>query len=266
MDILEAMEARRSVRTFDGKPLGVEATEAINASMACATSPFDGEWAMDLQRFDMRADLKPGTYGVIKGASTFMLLGFDDGNPMNAVAAGFAMEQVVIACTQMGLGTCWMGGTYKSSDFERVAHFPEKMDLHIVIPVGISTGEQRFLERFTRFVANSKNRKPVNKLFFVGQWDSPLTDSNQYYESLMMMRLAPSSTNSQPWRSIVKGDIVHFYSKGAETVHMVDVGIGMSHFDMTERYRDYVGRWFSDKSKAPEAPASLTYIASYQRQ
>lgn len=54
-----------------------------------------------------------------------------------------------------------------------------------------------------------------------------------------MMRLAPSSTNSQPWRSIVKGDIVHFYSKGAETVHMVDVGIGMSHFDMTERYRDY---------------------------
>lgn len=265
MDIIEAIEARTSVRTFDGRPLGVDAVEAINAAMSCATCPLPGEWGMDIQRFDMRGSMKPGTYGVIKGASDFMLLGFDDRDFNNAVAAGFAMEQVVIACTQMGLGTCWIAGTFKEGDFARVAHFPGDMTLQVVIPVGVSAGERRFLEHFTRFTLGSKNRKAPDKLFFVGDWNSPLTDSSQYYVSLMMLRLAPSSTNSQPWRAIVKGDTVHFYTTKTDKVHGVDMGIGMSHFDMTERYRNYTGTWSQDAAKAPDAPSGLTYVASYRR-
>lgn len=265
MDIIEAIEARKSVRTFDGHGLGVDAVEAINAAMSCATCPLPGEWSMDIQRFDMRGDFKPSTYGVIKGASNFMLLGFDDREFNNAVAAGFAMEQVVIACTQMGLGTCWIAATFKQSAFERVAHFPGDMSLQIVIPVGVSTGERSFLEKVTRFTVGSKNRKPADKLFFIGDWNTPLTDSSQYYEPLMMLRLAPSSTNSQPWRAIIKGDTVHFFTTKTDKVHGVDMGIGMSHFDMTERYRGHSGQWWQDAAKAPEAPAGLTYVASYRR-
>lgn len=266
MDILEAIEARSSVRTYTGHPLDTEQIEAINAAMSCAASPLPGKYGMELQRFELSGPNKPGTYGVIQGATDFMLLGFDDNDMMNAVSAGFAMEQVVLACTQMGLSTCWMAGTFKASDFGVMTHFADGMDLQAVIPVGTGAGKTRFLERFTRYTMGSKNRKPMGKLFFVGKWWEPMTDSSQFYESLMMMRLAPSSTNSQPWRAVIKGDTVHFYCKGAGKVHMIDMGIGMSHFDMTERYRDQAGRWWVDGVKAPEPAPGMTYVASYTRE
>ncbi|MCM1450500.1 MAG: nitroreductase family protein [Clostridiales bacterium] len=265
MDILEAMEARTSVRTYAGEPLSTEHIEAINAAMSCATSRLPGRYGMELQRFELTGPNRPGTYGVISGACDFLLLGFDEHDMMNAVSAGWAMEQVVLACTQMGLSTCWMTGTYKSADFGIMTHFPDGMELQAVIPVGIGAGKTRFLERFTRYTMGSKNRKPMGKLFFVGEWWNPMTDSSQFYESLMMMRLAPSSTNSQPWRAVIKGDTVHFYSKGESKNHMIDMGIGFSHFDMTERYRDQSGSWLVSPTDAPAPAAGMTYVASYKR-
>lgn len=265
MDIIEAMEARTSVRTFNGEILTGEEIESIKAAMGCAVCPLPGKWSMDIQRFELTGPQRPGTYGVIKGACDFMLLGFDGKTYSDAVAAGFAMEQVVLACMQSGLGTCWMAGTFRSADFGIKTHFPDGMDLQAVIPVGRAAGNTRFMERVTRFTMGSKNRKPMGKLFFVGDWWQPMTDSSQFYESLMMMRLAPSSTNSQPWRAVIKGDTVHFYCKDAGRVHMMDMGIGMCHFYMTERYRDIAGTWYADASKAPGAARGMTYVASYTR-
>lgn len=265
MDIIEAIEARTSVRTFAGELLSTVQMESINAAMGCVECPLPGSWSMDLQRFELAGPRRPGTYGVISGAGDFMLLGFDGKKYADAVAAGFAMEQVVLACTQLGLGTCWMAGTFRSADFGIMTHFPTGMELQAVIPVGVATGRPRLMERMTRFTMGSKNRKPMEKLFFVGDSWSPMTDSSQFDESLMMMRLAPSSINSQPWRAVIKGDTVHFYCKNAGKLHMLDIGIGMCHFDMTERYRDISGQWSVDASRAPEPARGMTYVASYTR-
>lgn len=265
MDIIEAIEARSSVRTFNGEPLTADQIESINAAAGCAACPLPGRWAIDLQRFELSGPQRPGTYGVIKGAGDFLLLGFNGSDYAGAVAAGFAMEQVVLACTGMGLSTCWMAGTFNAGDFGVMTHFPDGMELQAVIPVGVAAGRERFIERVTRFTIGSKNRKPMGKLFFVGDWWKPMTDASQFYESLMMMRLAPSSTNSQPWRAVIKGDTVHFYCKDAGRVHMLDMGIGMCHFDMTERYRDNTGTWRVDAGNAPEPSRGMTYVASYTR-
>jgi len=265
MDIVEAIEARSSVRTFVGEPLCMEQIKSINLAMSRATYPLHGSWSMELRRFELTGPLRPGTYGFIKGAVDFMLLGFDGNNHADAVAAGFAMEQVVLACTQMGLGTCWMAGTFKATDFCAKSHFPDGMGLQAVIPVGTAAGRTRFIERVTRFAMGSRNRKPVESLFFAGDWNRPMADCGQFYEPLMMMRLAPSSTNSQPWRALIDGDAVHFYCKDATRVHMIDMGIGMCHFDMTGRYRGITGHWTVDSSMAPVPAGGMVYVATYIR-
>ncbi len=265
MDIIEAIQARTSVRTYDGKLLTAGQIDSVNAAMGCASCPLSGRWSMALQRFDPDGPQRPGTYGVIRGAGDFMLLGFDSRKYADAVAAGFAMEQVVLACTQMELGTCWMAGTFKAADFGVRTGFPAGMGLQAVIAVGHPAPAMRFVERVTRFTMGSRNRKPMERMFFVGDWSCPVTGSSRFYESLMMMRLAPSSVNSQPWRAVITGDTVHFYCKDANRVHMLDMGIGMSHFYMAERYRDTAGHWSIDVSRAPEPVRGMTYVASYER-
>ncbi|MDE5636061.1 MAG: hypothetical protein K2I52_07135, partial [Muribaculaceae bacterium] len=66
MDIIEAIEARTSVRTFAGEPLSTVQMESINAAMGCVECPLPGSWSMDLQRFELTGSQRPGTYGVIR--------------------------------------------------------------------------------------------------------------------------------------------------------------------------------------------------------
>lgn len=266
MDILEAIESRKSVRTFSGKPLSAHQVTDINEAIAMAVSPFPGDCTIQLAQVAAEGDFKPGTYGVIKDAKAYLLLGIGEG-VASAVTAGFKMEQVVLSATELGLGTCWIAATFKGSDFEKAASFPEGQSLKIVSPIGEPAGRQHFLEKFTRFTLGSKNRKPFDTLFFVGDWKTPADDSDMFYESLQMLRLAPSSTNSQPWRVLIKGETVYFYYKSRGTVSLVDMGIGMCHFALTEAYRGYQGIWglAPDVADHPRAADGLTFLASYTR-
>lgn len=81
---------------------------------------------------------------------------------------------------------------------------------------------------------------------------------------LEMMRLAPSSTNSQPWRAFVSGNLVHFYYKPKSSVSVLDCGIGMCHFYEAEKYQSQAGEFFKS-SDFPQPPENWKYIYSYKR-
>lgn len=263
MDILEAIEARKSERTYRPEPLSDVESKTLKETIGRAYSPFPGECTIELHDVELEGDFHPSTYGVIRGAKNFLLMGIAR-DEASAVTAGFKMEQVILAATQLGLGTCWMAATFKNSDFEKIAKFPAGQELKVISPVGINTVERRFLEKFTRFTLGSKNRKPFERLFFVGDWDTPCTDADMFYESLQMLRLAPSSTNSQPWRALIKGETVYFYYKSRGDVSLIDMGIGMCHFAITESYRGHDGHWQLGGDHPAPAPG-LTYLGNYTR-
>ena len=59
---------------------------------------------------------KLGTYGIIKGAS--MYVGVTIPKEEYALEAlGYEFEQLVLYATSLGLGTCWLGGTFNRSAF-----------------------------------------------------------------------------------------------------------------------------------------------------
>ena len=240
MNVIQAIEARKSVRTYTGANLTEEQSSIIRKAIADATEPFGGQVSIKLTEIDLKAPYKPGTYGVISGATNYLLMGIAD-NRESQLGAGFLMEQVVLKATEIGLGTCWIAATFKNSDFEKLANFGPDRPLRIVIPIGEPAEKQKFLEKATRLLVKSDKRKPFDELFFENDFQHPLSAQNRFAQPLQMMRLAPSSTNSQPWRAVVEGNKVHFYYADKSKCSILDCGIGLSHFVLTEHFNNQRG-------------------------
>lgn len=260
MNIIEAMKGRRSVRSFDGNGISEEQRTALLKAIDESYSPFGGHMTIRLKEFDLKAGYKPSTYGMIKGATDFFLLGIG-ADEASAMTAGFRFEQVVLKAWQMGLGCCWIAATFKGSDFDRGEQWPDGEELKIISPVGVAI-KPTLKEKLTRMSLGSKNRKPFGELFFNGDFAHSLSPDSQYGEALEMLRLAPSSTNSQPWRALVDGPTVHFYYKPKSAASVLDTGIGLCHFYETERFYVHDGR-FEKTDNAPTPPDGLKYLLSY---
>ena len=190
------MKERRSVRSFNREPLTSSVISDLRKIIDESYSLFGGHVTIRLKSFDLKGEFKPSTYGVIKGASDFFLIGIGEGED-SALTAGFQFEQIVLKAWEMGLGTCWIAGTYKGSQFDQGEKWPEGESLKIICPVGYPE-KPRFLEKVMRVTVGSNNRKPFSELFYEDDFKKPLDAGNKFAEALQMLRIAPSSTNSQP--------------------------------------------------------------------
>ena len=262
MNIIEAMKERRSVRTFDGGGLNAEQIAALEKAIAESTTPFGGNLSIRLKQFNLKEGYKPSTYGMIKGAEDFFLLGIGS-DEASALSAGYRFEQVVLKAWQLGLGTCWIAATFKGSDFDKGEAWPEGEELKVICPVG-NAEKPSMREKLTRFTLGSKNRKPFNDLFFYRDFRTAVPVDNPFHEALEMLRIAPSSTNSQPWRALVDGASVHFYYKPKSPAAVLDLGIGICHFHETEKFNGHDGE-FCKASGAPIPPDDWKYLITYNR-
>ena len=262
MDIIDVIRERRSVRNYNGKPLTAELRLQLLKAIDESYTFFGGNVTIRLKEFDLKGEYKPGTYGVIKGASDFFLLGIGN-DESSALTAGFQFEQVVLRAWQLGLGTCWIAATFKGTDFDRGQQWPEGESLRIISPVGVAE-KPHLLEKVTRLTVGSDKRKPFKQLFFTDDFKTSLNEDNTFADSLSMLRLAPSSTNSQPWRVLVEGDKVHFYCIPKSPVSVLDCGIGICHFYLAEKYYGHSGE-FSKQSQPPAIHENWKYLTSYTR-
>ncbi|MDE7109328.1 MAG: nitroreductase family protein, partial [Muribaculaceae bacterium] len=158
MNIIEAMKERRSVRTFDGEGLDTQQISELEQAVENSSSPFGGSLTIKLKRFNLKEGYKPSTYGMIKGAEDFFLLGIGS-DEESALTAGYRFEQVVLKAWQMGLGSCWIAATFKGSDFDKGITWPEGEELKVICPVG-KAEKPSMKEKLTRLTLGSKNRKP----------------------------------------------------------------------------------------------------------
>ncbi len=78
MNIIEAIKERRSVRSFNGESLSQAQRNELKNAINTVESPFGGNVTIRLQSFDMKEGFIPSTYGMIKGAVDFFLLGIKD--------------------------------------------------------------------------------------------------------------------------------------------------------------------------------------------
>ena len=221
-----------------------------------------------------------GTYGFIRGAAGFIIGAVGPGGK-NMEDYGYLMERAVLFATDMGLGTCWLGGTFSKSGFSRkISPEPDEL-IPAVVAVGHMANRRRWFDSFIRRRAGSDNRLPWAAVFFDEDFQTPLSqeEAGAYATPLEMVRLGPSASNKQPWRIIKKGRVWHFYvqrSKGYGYRNMalmrladlqrLDLGIAMCHFELSALEAGMSGVW-SVLEPGIEKPDNLTeYVVSWNAQ
>ena len=259
MDVIETIKSRHSVRTFVPEFLRDKDFNSLKEYCARVLAPFEGNSAVDLRRFDLQGPQRPGTYGTISGASSYFLVSADD-DVYSLMAAGFKGEELVLRCTAAGLGTCWLSGTFRHSDFDVLPQAGNRR-LIAIIAVGYPASSGRLRERFTRIALGSRHRRAFDSLFFENDFSTPLSIESRFGKALDMLRPAPSSVNSQPWRALVCGNSVHFYCKQKSDINILDCGIGLSHFNEVLRSEGVIG-CYKAVSGVPECEG-LRYLISY---
>jgi nitroreductase len=208
---------------------------------------------------DDRSSLRGlGTYGFIQGANAFVIgAAKPEGKWLEDF--GCLMETIILYLTNLGLGTCWLGGSFTRSSFG--SRISLKNDEHI--PTVTATGEfadpAKARRGLIRRYARGEDRLPWKELFFDRGFDHPLSPTSAGTDQLAleMVRLAPSASNKQPWRIVKDGDTFHFYLQrtpgyresllkkvlGIFDLQRVDMGIAMCHFALAEAELGHNGEW-----------------------
>ena len=275
--ITEIIKKRLSCRTYSEKPIEDKMLQEFSASInAIHTGPFGNQpkfKLIKLTSFTPQEWKQLGTYGVIKNAQYFLVGSVKKGN-LAMEDYGYCKEKLILQATELGLGTCWLGGTFQISRFTQAIGLQEGELLPTISPVGYPAQQKSFTERMIRWSAGSDNRKPWSDIFFAGNFSQSLTQSQagKYAEALENLRLAPSASNKQPWRILrdAAQNNFHFYLSNAFGYNLmrnvslqdVDLGIAICHFALTVQETGLTGRWQIDTAAPKEK--SLDYIATWQ--
>jgi nitroreductase len=265
MSITETIRQRRSVRSYTGEALSSEHVALIVNHIAGLEAPFGAKVRIRPVHAAI-GDPKPiklGTYGWISGAKDYLVLIYEEA-PLAIEGAAYLFEQVILYCTGLGLGTCWLGGAFSRKDFGRQVELSTGEKMKIVSPVGYATDKKRFFE--TYIVGADKNhrtRKPFGANFFYGNFATPLTEAAAgiYALPLEMVRIAPSANNKQSWRVTLDGDTLHFYKTPSYGFSGIDIGIALCHFGETCREAGIAGHFeTSDAPREKDATYTISWV------
>ncbi|KAB3531325.1 nitroreductase [Alkaliphilus pronyensis] len=274
--ITEIIKNRISVRTYENQQLNVETVSKLMKYCNEVEGPFDVKVRFklidDLHAIEKLGD-KVGTYGVIKGAKGYIAAAVEN-KDYNLEQLGYTLEKIILYATSLGLGTCWLGGTFKRSGFEKIIQLKENEILPIVTPIGFPSSKKRTIDSFMRFAAGSNNRKEWSEVFFHENFNTPLKKeaAEQYYVALEMVRVAPSASNKQPWRVLKTDDGCHFYishtlgygkALGFD-IQRIDIGIAMCHFEMTMKELGETGSW-ALVPQNKKLSSEMNYVVSWLR-
>ncbi|MGD0589649.1 MAG: nitroreductase family protein [Bacteroidota bacterium] len=227
---------------------------------------------------DDRQSLKGlGTYGYIKNPTGFIIGALEQG-PKNLEDYGYLLEHAILAATDIGLGTCWLGGTFTKSSFAKKITLRNEETIPAVIATGYIAEKKGNNGKIRRYLSANR-RLPMEQLFFADTFGNPLTieATGAYAHMLEMVRWAPSASNKQPWRIIRIDDAWHFYlqrtkgyGKGTllfnilrlADLQRVDMGIAMCHFELTARALGLNGHW-ANKDPQIKTPENTEYTVSW---
>jgi len=273
----EVIQQRMSCRTFTNQMVEIEKKSKLIQFFASNTEgPFGNRVQFllaDFSELDPERIKKLGTYGVVRGASLFLV-----GRVINAPTAfidyGYCMEKNILYATQLGLGTCWLGASFKRKEFKKLIPGNEDDILPAISPIGYAAYKQSLLESVMKNIARSKSRKPWNQLFFQDDFKTSLTEDekNPFYKPFQAVRLAPSAYNMQPWRILFDSKKItfHFFMRRvgfresfqrAIPFQDLDMGIAMYHFDAVTKEMGLAGQWKNKKTKTDQK--NFQYIVSW---
>ena len=189
MNLTELIRTRRSVRTFDSRPLSPEDREKIAAHVKSIPNPYN--IPVEFVLLDAK---EHGLSSPVIAGETLYIAGKIADVPHSEEAFGYSFEDFVIYAWSLGVGTTWIAGTLDRENFSKAAGTKDSEIMYCISPLGypaeISDREAKF-----RKALNADERKPASELFFEENFSAPLGHVDGKIETaLEAVRLSQSAT------------------------------------------------------------------------
>ena len=219
MTDLEAVERRISRRSYLETPL----EPFTSGALLTLVGEYNRRAGLRVELVREGAEAFRGfrrSYGMFSGVNSYFAMAGRRADLCLREKVGYWGEKLVLEATRLGLGTCWVGGT-----FDRAACpcrlLPDE-ELVCVITVGHVSAELGGKERFVH-----RSTKPLEALYDAGGETPP----DWFAAGMRAVRRAPSALNRQPvrfvWRDGAVSASVPDYASQA-----VDLGIAKLHFEI----------------------------------
>ena len=258
------VKGRKSVRSYDGRPLTAEDRGKLEAYIGALDNPFGVP-----VRFALLDAAEHGLSSPVLTGEKLYVAGLVGEAPDWETAYGFTFEKLLLYAWSLGVGSVWIGGTMKREVFERAAGRAAGERMPCVSPLGYPAPKRSIKETLMRKGIAADQRKPLDELFFDGDFSTPLASGGAEAELMEAVRWAPSAVNKQPWRILRQGSLWHFYERHdggfihPETgdLQRIDVGIALAHFWLGAEAAGYTPALASE---APDIapPPETEYVAS----
>ncbi len=274
--IEESVKKRYSVRNYKEQEVELDKRKEIESFVNSLDNPFGNKVNFHyLDNREMKDEDKLGTYGVIKGAMQYIGTTIKL-EPMALEALGYELEAVILYLAHLGLGTCWLGGTFNRKGFAKAMNIEEDEIFPIITPYGYAATKKHMKEIVMRKMIKADQRKEWNQLFYINDFQTHLTKekAGELEVPLEMVRLGPSASNKQPWRILIKDNACHFYEYKQPgysdsfpyDIQRVDMGIAAAHFDFSVKEKGLKGYFDTECEPELELPDHMEYVFSWIRE
>ena len=166
--VIELIPQRFSCRSFRSTPVSTPIIRLLQDFIATnSIGPFGSQ-----PRFKLEAAVQGdsdslsglGTYGFISGASAF-LIGASQPEGYYLEDFGYIMEHFILAATSLGLGTCWLGGSFTRSSFGKRILIQPGEEIPAVTALGLMDDPEKARDGLIRKQAGSHERRNWEKFF-----------------------------------------------------------------------------------------------------
>lgn len=271
MDIIEIIKNRKSCRTYIPKQLNKNDKAVLEKYMKAIALGLDQE-SIKFQIIEKEENEIPLkiNYGMIQGHNTYVL-GSSKACPESRINYGYSMEKVLLKASELNISSCWVG--YFDPNYFKEIHIRNGYEIPSILILGYAE-KQSVGERLVRMSIKANKRNDWETMFFDLSTNSPLTPKQipSYADVLEMLRLGPSSGNTQPWRVFYdkKSEEFHFFKKiinkryNEMGLHEIHMGIAMAHFELSAKHKGLGGRWIKIEEKRKGISDDLHYIWTWK--
>lgn len=175
--VFETIASRKSIRGLDGEP--VEEAKLMKCLEAARLAPSWANkqcWHFVLVQGKKAVEESGLVPAHIKNAPALIVAcaepeksGNLEGKPYYMVDVAIAIEHIVLAAWEQGLGTVWVGAL-KEDKVRSALGIPKDIRIVALLPIGYPADRESIGSRLLKRVIGSGNRKEMKEILHMGKW------------------------------------------------------------------------------------------------
>jgi len=184
MDFWEVIKQRKSYRNFSSQP--VEQDKIIKVLEVARLAP---SWqnrqcwrfvvVQNKETIKKIGQLRPFNYNInffLRNVPVIIVAcanpkdsGHRNGIDYYLVDVSIAMEHLVLAATDLGLATCWIGA-FDEQMIKDVLEIPKEIRVVALTPLGYAAEKPNIVDKVSKIVAKGANRKKIEEIAYFEKW------------------------------------------------------------------------------------------------